>query len=191
MYLWNGGKLMGKIFLTSDLHFGHSKSFLWEPRGFNSSKEHDETIICNWNLLVSPEDDVYVLGDLMLEDTHYGLTCVSRLNGRLHLVRGNHDSDIRWNHYANLPNVVELCGWAEVIKYRKILFHLSHWPTETANYDDTDSLRGHIISLSGHTHKKEQFHDDNPFKYNVALDANNNVPVLLDDIIDKIRERIQ
>lgn len=33
---------MGKIFLTSDLHFGHQREFLYGPRGFNTIQEHDE-----------------------------------------------------------------------------------------------------------------------------------------------------
>ena len=176
-----------KIWLSSDLHFGHSKDFLWAPRGFNSSAEHDETIIQNWNSIVAENDEVYLLGDLMLENTEYGLSCVSRLNGRLHLIRGNHDSDVRWALYAGLPNVVELCGWATVIRYRKIHFHLSHWPTNTANYDDNKGLWAKIISISGHTHKKEKFHNNDPMKYNVALDAHGNYPILLDNIIADIK----
>ena len=41
-----------KIWFTSDPHFGHQKEFLWGPRGFNSSLEHDEAIIQNWNSVV-------------------------------------------------------------------------------------------------------------------------------------------
>lgn len=178
---------MGRIFVSSDLHFGHDREFLWGPRGFRSSIEHDEVIIANWNSVVEPEDDVYLLGDLMLNDTKHGLSCVRRLNGHLHLVRGNHDSDVRWALYADLPNVVELCGWAHVIHYRKIHFYLSHFPTDTANYDDDKNIWAKIISISGHTHKKEKFHNNNPMKYNVALDAHNNYPVLLDDIIADIK----
>lgn len=35
------------IYLTSDLHFGHNKEFLYKPRGFNSIEAHDEQIIKN------------------------------------------------------------------------------------------------------------------------------------------------
>jgi calcineurin-like phosphoesterase family protein len=182
---------MPKIFLTSDTHFGHSKEFLWGPRGFSSSREHDIEIIRNWNSVVAEDDDVYVLGDLMLEDTDYGCACVEQLNGRLHLVRGNHDSDSRWHRYGLLRNVVELCGWATVIKHRKIHFHLSHWPTATANYDDDKGLWAKLISLSGHTHKQEEFHDGDIMKYNVALDAHGNYPVLLEDIIERIKEEFK
>lgn len=179
---------MGRIFLTSDLHFGHSKNFLWKPRGFTSSQEHDETIIHNWNSIITKNDDIYVLGDLMLENTEYGCACVEQLNGKLHLIRGNHDSDVRWARYQGLSNVVELCGWATVIRYRKFHFHLSHWSTNTANYDDDNKgLRAKIISISGHTHKKEKFHNEDPLKYNVALDAHQNYPVLLDNIINDIK----
>ena len=178
------------IFASSDLHFGNRQDFLWGPRGFRSIEEHDEAIIANWNSIVSPEDDVYLLGDLMHNDTEHGLSCVRRLNGRLHLVRGNHDSDVRWAMYADLPNVVELCGWAHVIRYRKIHFYLSHFPTLTANYDD-EPLYKKIISLCGHSHTKDPFVDmDRSLIYHVELDANDNSPVLLDDIIEKIRNRM-
>ena len=181
--------MAGKIFITSDLHFGHNKEFLWGPRGFNSIQEHDETIIKNWNSIVEPDDDVYILGDLMLNDNTHGIECLRQLKGRLHIVWGNHDTPTRQNLYDELPNIVDAGSWARVIRYRKYNFHLSHWPTDTANYDDVEKgLRASLISLSGHTHKKEKFHNGNIMKYNVALDAHNNYPVLLDNAIEDIKE---
>ena len=50
--------MSGKIFLTSDTHFGHDREFLWGPRGFRSSIEHDEAVIANWNSVVGEDDDV-------------------------------------------------------------------------------------------------------------------------------------
>jgi calcineurin-like phosphoesterase family protein len=181
---------MHKIYLTSDLHFGHTKEFLWGPRGFTSSAIHDEAIIANWNSVVGPEDEVYVLGDLMLGDYEYGLSCLQRLNGTIHVVRGNHDTDNRWARYHDIPHINPI-GWAHVLRYRKYLFHLSHWPTDTANYDDDKPLKAKLIGLSGHTHKPEKFHNGNILKYNVALDAHNNYPVLLDDIIEDIKSQCE
>ena len=181
---------MGRIFASSDLHFGHDREFLWGPRGFRSSIEHDEAVIANWNLVVEPEDIVYVLGDLMLGDNEYGKSCVERLNGTIKLIRGNHDSDKRWNEvYPTIP-YVELVGWAEVIHYRKYHFYLSHFPTNTANIE-AESLHQCTLNLFGHTHSKEQFREDQPMYYNVALDANDNTPVLLDDIIDRMKEKVR
>jgi calcineurin-like phosphoesterase family protein len=182
---------MSKIFLTSDTHFGHDREFLWGPRGFKSSREHDEAVIANWNSVVGPDDDVYVLGDLMLGDNEWGVECVRRLNGRIFLIRGNHDTDKRWYEvYRNISNKVFIGGWAEVIHYRKYHFYLSHFPTNTANIE-AESLHQCTLNLFGHTHSKEQFREDYPMYYNVALDANDNTPVLLDDIIDRMKAKVQ
>lgn len=67
------------IYVTSDLHFGHAKQFIYEPRGFPNIVDHDEEIIKRWNELVQPEDEVYILGDLMLKDNEHGLECLKRL----------------------------------------------------------------------------------------------------------------
>ena len=45
-----------KVWITSDLHFGHSQPFLYEPRGFNDIEEHDKTIIENINNIVMEDD---------------------------------------------------------------------------------------------------------------------------------------
>lgn len=58
------------IYFTSDLHFGHNKEFLYKSRGYNSLNEMTEDIILKWNSTVQNEDDVYILGDLMLTLTY-------------------------------------------------------------------------------------------------------------------------
>ena len=74
---------MGRIFVTSDTHFGHDRKFLYSPRGFKSIQEHDEAIIQNWNSVVEPDDTVYHLGDVMLGDNEHGMECLKRLNGNI------------------------------------------------------------------------------------------------------------
>lgn len=179
------------IWLTSDLHLGHGRQFLWGPRGFTSSLEHDEAVIRNWNSVVEPKDDVYVLGDVMLGDNAHGAEYFSKLNGRIHLVRGNHDTEARWNQvYPELPNVVEMCGWAHMLCYRKYHFYLSHFPTLTGNLEK-ESLHQCTLNLFGHTHSKDKFFEDRPYMYNVSLDANDNTPVLLDDIIERMKDKVK
>lgn len=178
---------MSKIFLTSDTHFGHDREFLWGPRGFTNSQEHDEAVIKNWNETVSPDDIVYHLGDLMLGDNAHGIECVKRLNGHIKLIRGNHDTDARWKLYGTLPNV-ELIGWADVIKYKKYNFYLSHHPTLTSNLEKAPHLRMHLINLYGHTHQMGKFYQDMPYMFHVGLDSNNNRPILLDDAIELMKE---
>ena len=178
---------MGRIFITSDTHFGHDREFLWGPRGFISHVEHDRQVIENWNSVVQPDDIVYHLGDVMLGDTEYGMGCLAQLNGQIKIIRGNHDTDRRWALYATLPNV-ECIGWAEVIKYKKYQFYLSHHPTMTSNLDKAPYLKMHLINLFGHTHQQKTFYDDTPFMFHAGLDSNSNKPVLLDDAIELMKQ---
>ena len=192
-----------KIWFVSDTHFGHSKEFLWAPRGFNSSFEHDAAIIKNWNEVVGPDDDVYHLGDVMLEDNEYGLKCLKQLKGHIHIIIGNHDTDTRIELYKQCHNVVEIT-YSKLLKINKQLLWLCHYPTITANYDDNKPWAKHLINIYGHTHQQSKFfslgnsavaaefgvlqHDKkNPYMYCVCLDAHNNKPVELQEIIDDIR----
>lgn len=97
-----------KIWFTSDTHFGHQKDFLFGPRGFASSEEHDVAIIKNWNSIISPDDEVYHLGDVMLGDNEHGIKCLEQLNGRIHILIGNHDTDTRIQLYKQCKNVVSI-----------------------------------------------------------------------------------
>ena len=112
------------IWVSSDLHLFHTKPFLYEPRGFNDVLNMNKTIIDNFNSVVAPDDDLFLLGDLLLGGStslEDGLGLLTWLNGKLHLVRGNHDSDKRWAAYKTLPNVVEMEN-AIFLKYNKYHF---------------------------------------------------------------------
>lgn len=181
---------MGKVFLTSDLHFGHDRRFLYEPRGFSSIEEHDATVLKNIQELVDPDDDLWVLGDLMLGNNEHGMELLRQLPGHLHIIRGNHDTDARWALYATLPNVT-LHGWADTLRYKKYNFYLSHYHTDVSNLDDQPQLRAHVLNLFGHTHQKNSFWHDIPYYFHVGLDSNDNKPVLLDDIIERMKKENQ
>ena len=177
-----------KIWFTSDLHFGHQKDFLWGPRGFESSLEHDEAVIRNWNSIIDYEDEVYVLGDLMLGDNEYGLNCIKRLAGHIHIILGNHDTETRIELYKKCSNIVEIT-YAKEIKIGKNYFFLCHYPVITANYDDQKAWAKHLINLHGHTHSKEKFFNDNPYMYNVSLDAHDCFPIEINEIIVNIKDK--
>lgn len=179
---------MSNIFFTSDTHFGHNRGFIYEPRGFSSMEEHDETIIENWNKIVKPDDIVYHLGDVMLGDSEYGAKCISRLNGKINLIFGNHDTDSRIKIYhSDCPNIIT-GGFADRISYEGYHFFLSHYPTNTANLDDS-GLKKTMLNLHGHTHQKTDFIMDNPYQYHVGIDSHNNFPVSIEEIIVDIRNK--
>lgn len=123
----------------------------------------------------------------MLGDNEYGLSCLRQLNGNIKIVRGNHDTDSRWKLYQTLPNV-ECLGWAEVIKYRKYQFYLSHHPTMTSNLDKDKPLKTRIINLCGHSHITDKFIDfDKGLIYHIEVDSHNCYPRNIDDIIEDIK----
>jgi calcineurin-like phosphoesterase family protein len=177
------------IYLTSDTHFGHDREFLWGPRGFKSIEEHDETIIANWNAVVGPEDDVYVLGDIMLGTTD-NIRYVSQLKGRLHIVLGNHDTSTREKLYKELPNVVEVAEVGIRLNYKKYHFVLTHYPMLTGNLEK-ESLKQMSLNLYGHTHQLTNFYMDLPYLYHVGVDSHNGYPVLVDDIIDEMNKKVR
>lgn len=176
------------IYLSSDLHFGHDREFVWGVRGFKSIQEMNDTYIARWNEKVKPEDDVYVLGDLMLGDTS-NIEYLKRLNGKLHIVFGNHDTNTRQQLYAELPNVVET-AWAIKLDYKKYHFFMTHFPCMTGNLEK-ESLKQMTLNLYGHTHQKTNFFEDRPYMYHVGVDSHDGYPVLLDDIIEEMYAKVK
>lgn len=152
----------------------------------------NRALIENYNSIISPDDDVYILGDLMLGGSDRmkdGLNLLSQLKGDIHIVRGNHDTDTRWEAYQNLYNVVEVSN-AIYLKYKGFHFYMSHFPTFTANLEK-ESLKQCTINLYGHTHQQTNFYNDMPFMYHVGVDSHNNCPVSIDDAIADMYKQVQ
>ena len=180
---------MSKIYLSSDLHFFHDKEFIYKPRGFENVLDMNETILKNWNNTVSEDDEVYLLGDLMLGDNNKGIELIKQLNGKIHVILGNHDTQTRKNMYLECHNIIEIC-YATQIKYKGYNFYLSHYPTLTANLDESAPIKARVINLCGHSHIKNRFKDmDKGLIYHVEVDCHNNFPVLLDDIIKECSDK--
>lgn len=178
------------IWLTSDLHLLHNQKFIYEPRGFSSIEEMNEAIEANWNELVDEDDEVYILGDLMVggngNGNEEGMKIVRRLKGEKHIILGNHDTDARVALYRNEPSVLDV-QYATLIRYGGYRFFLSHYPCITANLQH-EKLKQGTINLFGHTHSKELFYNGTPFMYNVALDAHDNRPVPIERALAEVKE---
>lgn len=48
------------IYFSSDLHLNHAKDFIYKPRGFNNIFTMNETIIKNFNQIITYDDDLYL-----------------------------------------------------------------------------------------------------------------------------------
>lgn len=126
---------LGEKFFTSDLHLGHAR--MTEFRPFATVEEMNETLISNWNELVQPHDQVFVLGDVALGKIAETLPLVKRLNGMKFLVPGNHDrcweghSKVRTRDREMYEEVgfVILPGRYRLPHYSGLPWVLSHFPS--------------------------------------------------------------
>ena len=178
-------------YFTSDLHIGHDKEFIWKARGFNSIEEHDTEILKRWNSLISPEDTVFILGDLCMGGNEKEWNRIYKnLNGHMKFIHGNHDTKTKIERYINEYSMEDL-GLVSLYKYsKKRSFYLSHYPTLVSNHEDKKFL----WCLSGHTHDIKLFENGCGCVYNVAMDAHNCTPISIEQIIkdiEKYRQNIK
>lgn len=82
---------MSTIFFTSDHHFGHKGIIKHAKRPFESVDEMNEIMIQKWNEKIRKNDTVYHLGDIGLMVSSKLVEILERLNGKIHLIKGNHD----------------------------------------------------------------------------------------------------
>ena len=85
-----GTIIFNMIFFTSDSHFGHARIIELCRRPFSDVNEMNEVLIQRWNSVVGPGDTVYHLGDFFMGPKETVLLR-KRLNGRIVLIKGNHD----------------------------------------------------------------------------------------------------
>ena len=91
------------VFFVADTHFGDAALVQRRRTMFRSVEDHDEALISRWNEVIAEADEVWHLGDFAADASREHCAAVfSRLKGRKHLVRGNHDT----NRVLQLP-------WAE------------------------------------------------------------------------------
>lgn len=122
---------------TADLHLDHVAMLKHRP--FKTTEEMNETLISNWNKMVSGTDVIVVAGDFCL---HYKFNLVynrfiRRLTGNIIWIRGNHDYWDREKRY---------------IFHRKVdgqFLAISHYPMRTWK----NSIHG-SWNLHGHSHAK-------------------------------------
>jgi calcineurin-like phosphoesterase family protein len=133
---------MSRTWFTSDTHFGHANIIRFCARPFESVGAIDAAMIANWNATVRPDDVIWHLGDFVVRSARSPDDYLRRLNGRKHLVHGNHDTE------ASRTSA----GWASsqpfsevsVEGFRLVLLHygMRVWPGD----------RRGALHLYGHSH---------------------------------------
>ena len=156
----------------------HDKAFIWEARGYSDVEEMNRRQVDKWNELISPQDEVWLLGDLIMNDNVKGAEYLSQLNGHIHVITGNHCTPARIEIYKQLGFDVQD---GKRLTYKKKSFLLSHEPVITSN----GKFKGwrDTVNIHGHTHQTSNFTDGYHLMYHAGVDSHNGYPVALDDII--------
>ena len=173
---------MAELMFISDTHFSHANILtfrglddeLIRPE-FDSVEEMDQTMVDNWNAVVSTNTHIYHLGDVAMGRETIG-RILPRLNGKKRLILGNHDD------YKYLPELMK--HFEKIMESRTIdslLF--THRPIRLVEFEFRTKANVH-----GHIHEKD-ISDQDPRYLNVSVERINYTPVHYEWIVDTLRAR--
>ena len=156
-----------RIFLISDLHINHKNILKYCQRPFSSIEEMNNSLINNWNSIITNNDRVFMLGDFCLTGKDKIIEVGRTLHGRKTLLIGNHDSASLNTYYA--------AGFEMVSKYPIFLndtYILSHHPIPDCKYKN----------IHGHIHDKPLLFPNPENYFNVSVENINYTPINLTKI---------
>jgi calcineurin-like phosphoesterase family protein len=180
--------MSGRTWVYSDPHFYHANICRFtnydgsKVRPWDDATQMTEDMITWYNELVSPEDRVYILGDVTFTAANMA-SVVPRLNGRKVLVPGNHEPP-KMRKYFDLFDDVR--GY--VVKKGFIMSHIPIHP---------QSLSRWTVNIHGHLHNNaimeyiedfdvnQEEREDHRY-FNACVERTNFRPILLDDILKKV-----
>jgi calcineurin-like phosphoesterase family protein len=155
---------VNKVFFISDLHLGHRRilNFAGEFRGGDTTEEHDDWVVNQWNSVVKKRDVVYVLGDVAF--TREGFERCAELRGAKNLILGNHDK-FNISEYQRFFRILP-----GIFKYKG--FWVSHAPIHPRELHGLKNIHGHV-----HQHTLPD-----PNYINVSVEPLGGVPIWLEDL---------
>lgn len=152
-----------KVFFTSDTHFRHNQSFIFEARGYKNRYEHDDALIAKINEVVRPEDTLIHLGDFCLNITPPEFNeILARINCQnIAYIWGNHNSCIRKHYedavateydkdievYPYAVGKITYLGYYKELIVNGHMIVIHHYPHQIWN-----QMQKSAWQLSGHSH---------------------------------------
>jgi len=169
---------MTNIFFIGDPHFGHKEIVHpYKPRFyFSSYTEMEETLIENWNSIVSKNDEVWILGDICI--TKKSLGVLKKLNGTHKAILGNHDtfrSRFYYEHFKFVSGAYKM-----YIKGEKCI--LTHIPIHTEQLEE-----GSRYTMNVHGHLHCYSYGDLRY-FNVNADQINLTPIPIEVLEKRVQE---
>lgn len=160
------------VWFTSDTHFGHDAIIRLSDRPFSSAEEMDAALIANWNAAIAPGDEVYHLGDICYRNSRSAPDYLAALNGRVHLIAGNHDGATLKHHrgaFASVNDIKEIG-----VQGHNIV--LCHYPMR-----EWHGIWRGAWHLFGHVHGRLN-HEPLGLSLDVGVDSNGFRPWRLEEI---------
>jgi len=153
-------------FFTSDLHFDHDAIRIHCNRPWDTKEAMNEAIIQNWNEIVGPKDEVFIVGDFAWKrHAHF----LGALKGKKHLIKGNHDRmpQVALRCFTSVTQILER-------KFGEHVVVMCHFPMLTWNRKHYGAWH-----LHGHCHGDNHHgrHYYRPGVLDVGVDANNFTPI--------------
>ncbi|OQZ87914.1 hypothetical protein BST11_25465 [Mycobacterium alsense] len=171
------------VWFTSDLHIGHRlcatiRGFIPECQSLPVNErriesgvvDHDSELAGNWDAVVKPGDQVWVLGDISAGGTAAQLSALQWLSnrpGEKHLIAGNHDGvhPLHRNSHKWQPEYLKVFASVQTMARRKINGQnvlLSHFPYRGDHTDKDRYIQYRLRDeglplLHGHTHSREKY----------------------------------
>lgn len=138
---------MSNIYFVSDNHYFHKNilTLCRETRLGDTVEEMNSLMIDAHNGVVKPTDTVYFLGDFSFGTFEETRNVISSLNGKKHLIYGNHDQIIRI--HGELQLMFQSVQHYKRIQIGKRFVSLLHYPMRT-----WDMQRHGHYHLYGHEH---------------------------------------
>lgn len=171
------------IYFTSDTHFNHTNIIRYCNRPFNCVDEMNNSLVQNWNKIITNNDVVYHLGDFALGMKEQANDIIKKLKGTIYLIRGNHDN---WSlkTYEKFGFYVLKNAPIRLDEYKLILSHVP--------IPDCQIPNG-FTNIHGHIHNKNLYECGEgyePSSYsldkhiNISCDVTNFKPVSIEKILE-------
>ena len=172
------------VFFTSDTHYYHKNIIRYSNRPYKDVREMNESLIANYNSRVGPDDTCYHLGDFGFADQDKLRNIVSQLNGKKHLILGNHDNA------KNFFNVFDWVGPYTEIRvpdpegyqgHQKII--LLHYSMRVWNGSHHGTWQ-----LYGHSHGT-LYDDPNLLSMDVGVDPCGYYPISYEKVKERMKKK--
>lgn len=168
-------------YYTSDLHFGYADIIKNEKRPFKTVEEMNESLIKNFNEVLSKDDILFILGDVAWHG-YNPCTELKKIHGKKVLIKGNHDEALL-KHKSFRECFIDIRS-TELFRDGNKKIFLSHYPMA-----EWDGYYKGIYHFYGHVHNSDMgagyLMKLYPTAVNVGVDCNNFYPKTAEQLIDE------